>query len=164
MFPFLRVLNINSLLSSVCTQLSYLASYWNRLYLPENDRTTTSKLDPESSLIRISGSWESLGQVVEMIMMTYSWRHLVVMNNAQLSTSCSQGSNSIISWFSTTHMVSDYSVFNISMSDAPLEGEIDLYLTTAQQFARGTNDEGFLLVLLWLWLKFMFYLHVQSSL
>jgi Receptor family ligand binding region len=125
---------------AVCTVVGYLASYWNRIFLPERCRDST--LDDSrvyNTLMRSAGSWSSLGQVVQMMMQWYSWRHVVVLSDQRPDIStCSYGATTITSWLSSAQaLAANYSVYTIPMNDNPASNDINFYLDTVRQKARG---------------------------
>ena len=125
---------------AVCSVVGYLASYWNRIFLPETCRNPS--LDNSTiynTLLRSAGSWTTLGPIVQMMMQWYSWRHVVVLSDQRPDIStCSYGATTIISWLSSAQsLAANYSVYPIPMSDNPSSDDIDFYLDTVHQKARG---------------------------
>lgn len=125
---------------SVCAVSGYLASYWNRLFMPERCR------DPSfddsliyNTMIRSAGSWTTLGTVFQMIMQSYSWRHLVVLSDQNQSVSrCAYGATSIMTALTTTSAVSlNYSVYFTAMDDNPSDSIVNYYLDIVHQRTRG---------------------------
>jgi Receptor family ligand binding region len=128
------------LMHAVCAVVGYLATYWNRIILPE--RCRDASLDDSNvyrTMMRSAGSWSSIGLVIQMMMQWYSWRHVVVLSDQRPDISiCSYGANTITSWLSSAQSIAaNYSVYRIPMSDNPSSDDIDFYLDTVHQKARG---------------------------
>jgi Receptor family ligand binding region len=125
-------------LLSVCEVLGYLASYWQRPFLPESCR------DPAfdnsriySTTIRSAGSWSSVGQVVETLMNQFSWRHLTVFSDQQPDLSkCSHGATGIVNWFAELNST-NCTIYSFPFYDNPSDKELDYYLTFARNRSRG---------------------------
>jgi hypothetical protein len=134
------VLRYMTLLSTVCAVIGYLASYWNRVMMPESCRD--SALDNSqvyNTLIRSAGSWASLGLVVQMLMQKFSWRHTVVLSDQRSDKSvCSYGAQIIFNQLSSADAVAkNFSVLQIPMSDSPSPNDYEFYFDTLEQRARG---------------------------
>lgn len=118
--------------------LAYLSPYWKRLVMPESCRDPAFDKFQTS---RIAGSWYSLGLVMQMLMLKYSWRHLVVMSDQKTDLSvCSNGAESIIKWLSTVRdAANEYTILSLPMSDSPSNDDIAFYLDAVQRSTRGRN-------------------------
>lgn len=116
--------------------LAYLSPFWKRLVMPESCR------DPafdSFQMSRIAGSWNSIGLVMQMLMLKYSWRHLVVMSDQDSDLAvCRNGATTIINWLSTMKdRANDYTTVSLPMSNNPSDDEIAFYLNTIQRSTRG---------------------------
>jgi hypothetical protein len=121
---------------TVCAIVGYLASYWNRLMLPE--RCRDSSFSSFATMIRSSGSWQLLGKVVQLIMDWYSWRHLAVLSDLNTSGYCYVASQPIVERLSTNSRPGyNYTVFLVAMKDSPSIQDIDGYLNVVSRGTRG---------------------------
>jgi hypothetical protein len=127
------------MLCSVCTQVGYLASYWNLPYYPEWCRDT--KMDYFNTLMRISGSYTSLGQSVLAVMNHYDWHHAMLLSDAG-TTPCFYGAQSISVQLDST--ASNMTYFKwVLMSNSPSIEDVHDYLTRLRSHARGTDTTVF---------------------
>ena len=123
---------------TVCQMAGYVASYWNRLIMPEKCRDPL--FDNYPTLVRSAGSWVSLGQVVDNMMGWYSWRHIVVMNDKSSASICPGALLAVLNWLKRPeHANMNYSTFQIVMQDNPTDIDLNFYLDLIQQRARGNK-------------------------
>lgn len=120
----------------VCAVVGYLASFWNRTMFPERCRNANfDGKETYNTMIRSAGSWTQLGQVIEMLMGAFSWRHLVVLSDQQPNVStCSYGYAAIIGHFSQN---ANYTVISLQVVDLPTNPDISFILDTINRRARG---------------------------
>lgn len=128
-----------------CVVIGYLANYWNRLIFPESCRDSTMDKQPDYiTMIRSAGSWSSFGKIVQMLMIRFSWRHLVMLSDMQPSATCSFGVNSVLNWFlSADAKASNYSTYFIKMETTPSAVDMDFYLNSVRVRTRGKFSKSY---------------------
>jgi hypothetical protein len=106
---------------------------------PESCRDPTLDKQPAySTMIRSAGSWSSFGLILQMLMTKFSWRHLVVLSNMQVGATCAFGINSVLATLSSADAkASNYSVYLVTMDTNPSVADVEFYLESVRQRARG---------------------------
>ena len=106
--------------------------------MPESCRD--SAFDNYVTTIRSAGSWITLGKVITSMMATYSWRHVVVMNDQIESSYCSAAATAVMNGLSDFNAKignTTYIAVQTQLQDSPTQADIDLYLDTIQRRTRG---------------------------
>ena len=86
-------------------------------------------------MIRSAGSWSQLGIIVDIVMQSYKWRHIVLLAEELSNVSiCSYGSSSIMQQM---NLIDNYTAVYIQMSDNPADDDIDYYLDVVHMKSRG---------------------------
>jgi hypothetical protein len=128
---------------SVCLSAGLIASYYRRPMFPEycSDATMDDKMT-YNTMVRISGSFNSLALALQAIMHQYGWNRLALLSDMKVSTSatgttsggvCTYGCQAIINMFGS-------SVIPVYMKTSALTpGDYFDYLDTVRKNARSKH-------------------------
>jgi len=110
-----------------------MASYWNLPYYPEWCRDQS--MDYFKTLIRVTGSYTSLGMSVLALVRYYGWRRAIVLSDPD-TTPCFYGAQAIDHFLGSSSANMSFFTW-VLMSEHPSDDDIDNYLSRIRDSSRG---------------------------